>query len=274
MFWTPERQASSAWIEHVPFAFWLVDVLRPRKIVELGTYNGVSYSAMCQAVKTLGMATSCFAIDTWKGDENAGFYGENIYRDFAAFHDQRYGTFSRLVRSTFDDAVDHFQDGSIDLLHIDGLHTYKAVRHDYQSWLPKLSRRAIVLFHDTNVRERGFGVYRLWAELAERYPRFEFVHGHGLGVLGVGPALDQPVRELLAAADDAALTYAIRSAFWRLGSAVRTELYLKASGEERARLETLLSATITESEIEVSRLSAKLEHLRLALEEKQRQAAE
>src|SRR5215475_12672954 len=82
MLWTPEREAASAWIEHVPFAFWLVDVLRPRKIVELGTYNGVSYSAMCQAVKTLGMATSCFAIDTWKGDEHAGFYEEDVYRDF------------------------------------------------------------------------------------------------------------------------------------------------------------------------------------------------
>src|SRR5262249_5839112 len=82
MFWIPERQAPSAWIEHVPFGFWLVDVLRPRRIVELGTYNGVSYSAMCQAVKTLGLATSCFAVDSWKGDEHAGFYGEDVYEDF------------------------------------------------------------------------------------------------------------------------------------------------------------------------------------------------
>ena len=165
MFWTPERQAPSTWIEHVPFAFWLVDVLRPRTIVELGTHNGVSYSAMCQAVKSLGLATSCFAVDTWKGDEHAGFYSEDIYRDFAAFHDQRYSAFSRLVRSSFDEALSHFEDGSIDLLHIDGLHTYEAVRHDYQSWLPKLSTDAIVLFHDTNVRERDFGVFRLWSEL-------------------------------------------------------------------------------------------------------------
>ena len=158
MFWTPERQAPSAWIEHVPFAFWLVDVLRPRTIVELGTHNGVSYSAMCQAVKSLGLATSCFAIDTWKGDAHAGFYREDTYRDFAAFHDQRYSAFSQLVRSRFDDALPRFEDGSIDLLHIDGMHTYEAVRHDYQSWLPKLSANAVVLLHDTAVRERKFGV--------------------------------------------------------------------------------------------------------------------
>ena len=28
MFWKAERDSLSAWAEHVPFAFWLVDVLR------------------------------------------------------------------------------------------------------------------------------------------------------------------------------------------------------------------------------------------------------
>ena len=159
MLWIPQRNNPSAWAEHVPFAFWLIDILRPSTIVELGTHAGVSYSAMCQAVKSLGLSTRCFAIDTWKGDEHAGLYSDNVYQELATFNDQHYGAFSRLVRSTFDDALRHFADGSIDLLHIDGFHTYDAVRHDFVSWLPKLSPNAVVLFHDTNVRENNFGVF-------------------------------------------------------------------------------------------------------------------
>ena len=132
VLWQPERQAESAWLEHVPFAFWLVDVFRPRLVVELGTQRGVSYSAICQAVKTLKLPTACFAIDTWQGDEHAGSYSDEVYREFAAFHDRHYAAFSRLVRSTFDEALPHFEDGSIDLLHIDGQHAYERVRHDYE----------------------------------------------------------------------------------------------------------------------------------------------
>ena len=49
------------------------------------------------------------------------------------------------VRCTFAEALQHFPDGSVDLLHIDGRHFYEDVKEDYESWLPKLSDRAVVL---------------------------------------------------------------------------------------------------------------------------------
>ena len=99
------------------------------------------------------------------------------------FHDERYGAFSELLRCTFDEALGYFSDASVDFLHIDGLHTYEAVRHDFENWRPKLSDSAVVLLHDTNVREGDFGVRHLWEDLHTQFPSFEFLHGYGLGVL-------------------------------------------------------------------------------------------
>jgi len=175
-----------AWVGHIPFASWLISQLRPTVFVELGTHTGNSYSCFCQSIVQNQVSTKAYAVDTWKGDEHSGRYEEKVFLDIKKHHDPLYESFSTLMRMTFDEALDHFSDGSIDLLHIDGLHTYQAVKHDFEAWYPKLSSRSVVLFHDTNVRDSNFGVYQLWDELSQSYPSFEFKHSSGLGVLLVG----------------------------------------------------------------------------------------
>jgi uncharacterized protein (DUF3084 family) len=177
-------QSPSAWLGHLPFAAWIVREVSPQTFVELGTHYGHSFFSFCQSVVEAGLSTKCYAVDTWQGDEHAGQYGDEIFEKVNNYHLEKYAGFARLLRTTFDDAVTYFADESIDLLHIDGLHTYEAVRHDFETWLPKLAPNAVVMFHDTNVRERNFGVWKLWAELQVIYPNnLEFVHSHGLGVL-------------------------------------------------------------------------------------------
>jgi GT2 family glycosyltransferase/glycosyltransferase involved in cell wall biosynthesis len=206
----------SAWFGHLPFAFWLMQVAQPALLVELGTHNGISYTAFCQSVLRERLPTQCFAIDTWTGDDQAGHYGEEVYDDLSAYHEQHFASFSHLLRCRFDDALSRFEDGSIDLLHIDGLHTYESVHHDFEAWLPKLSDRAVVLFHDTTERQADFGVWRLWREVAARWPAFEFLHGHGLGVLCVGR--DAPAAVLDLTTLPAASAGRLRNRFAFLGA--------------------------------------------------------
>jgi lipopolysaccharide biosynthesis protein len=222
-FWMPEFLEQSAWIEHAPFAFWLTDAHRPRSFVELGTHGGFSFFAICQAATALGLDTRCYAIDTWKGDEHTGFYGEEVFERVQRYNEAHFGAMSRLVRSSFDDALAHFSDGSVDLLHIDGRHFYDDVKHDFEAWRRKLSERAVVLFHDTNVRERNFGVFRLWEELRTEFPSFEFLHGHGLGVLGYGKTIPDQVMALFRAGSDPLMAVEIRAVYGRLGVAVLRE---------------------------------------------------
>jgi len=211
-----------SWNGLIPVAFWIVDALRPEVLVELGTYMGNSYLAFCQAVVRLGLATRCFAIDNWKGDQHAGFYDESVYDELRAYHDPLYGKFSRLVRSSFDGAVAQFGDGTIDLLHIDGMHSYASVKHDFETWLPKLSMRSVVLFHDIDVRERDFGVWRFWEEIGQTYPSFAFLHSHGLGILAVGKNRAGAIRWLTEEASQSSTLIAeTRAIFSRLGDAVQ-----------------------------------------------------
>jgi hypothetical protein len=262
IFATPRRlPVISAWREHIPFAMLVVDLVRPTTFVELGTHYGTSYCAFCQAVDELALETRCYAVDTWEGDEHSGTYGAEVLADLRAHHDPLYGSFSRLVQSTFDDALVHFEGGSIDLLHIDGYHTYEAVRHDFDGWLPKMSDRGVVLVHDINTRERDFGVWRFWEETRDTYPHLELLHAHGLGVLAVGPDQPAPFRALLALDPERLL--ALRELFFQLGYRLRLELQLERARElardDRARLESKLEATREETE---RKLREKQEELR------------
>ena len=129
-------------------------------------------------------------MDTWQGDAHAGAYEDDVFMALKKHHDGAYSAFSRLLRMTFDEALAQFDDGSVDLLHIDGLHTYEAVQHDFESWLPKLAPDAIVLFHDTAVHGHEFGVHAFWAELQQRWPHtISFPHSNGLGVLFLQPPM-------------------------------------------------------------------------------------
>jgi glycosyltransferase involved in cell wall biosynthesis len=149
--------------------------------------------------------------------------------DLRRHHDPLYGDFSRLIQGTFDEAAAHFGRESIDLLHIDGYHTYDAVRGDFQAWLPKVREGGIILLHDVNVHEGDFGAWKLWEEVKNDYPAFAFSHQHGLGVIVKGTSWPEA---LLPFTRDDEQTNLVRDFFAQLGRRISARIEKEQAVEE------------------------------------------
>ncbi len=209
LFFEPIRYRPSGigyWSGHIPFACDLVATMRPKVIVELGTHTGESYFAFCQALAEGGVQSQAFAVDTWSGDQHTGAYEDSVYADVHAHNEQHYRAFSRLLRMRFDEAASEFLDESIDVLHIDGAHTYEAVRHDFDTWWPKVRPGGVVLLHDAAERQADFGIWRLLEDLrTSRLPVSEFTHSHGLGVVMKPPLVAAHVGSIFVRAEESEL---------------------------------------------------------------------
>jgi len=197
----PKRMVFSTWVDHLPFAYDLVEAIRPKLLVELGVYNGLSFFTFCQAMIEHDVDGVAYGVDCWEGDAHTDTYDESIYQDVAAHARDHYRGISYLLKMYFNEALNHFDDDSVDLIHIDGLHTYEAVSDDYSSWYPKLKPGGIMLFHDVMAKIQDFGAWKFFEEVQETAEEsFRFDHGFGLGVLrkpGGDRSDDHPLLKLL-----------------------------------------------------------------------------
>ena len=184
----PER-ASSPWSGHRDFVYDLIRWRQPEAAVELGTHFGCSFFSILQAMADAGGKGALHAIDTWQGDPHAGEYEEDV---FLLFSDNLTALTGRIDdgrvevethRSLFSEALPSFEDESIDLLHIDGFHTFDALKEDFETWLPKLAPNGLVLLHDV-APDSGYGSAEYFAlEIADTHPNFSFAHNFGLGIV-------------------------------------------------------------------------------------------
>ena len=188
------------WAGHKIFAYNLIANLRPKVLVELGTHYGTSLYSFAQACKDLGISCELNAIDSWQGDLNTGSYRESVYDFVFDIVDTYYSSQSiRLHKMLFEDALINFEDSSVDILHIDGLHTYEAVAQDYENWLPKLNEQGVILFHDIDVERENFGVKKFWNELKNSGAHtIEFNYSYGLGVLFLDKTMCDSANESVA----------------------------------------------------------------------------
>ena len=172
-----------SWHPHRGFAYDLIRELRPRTIVELGVHYGDSYFTFCQACEEMELESQLYGIDHWQGDEQAGFYGDDVFQEVNQYNEEFYSQNSSLHKMHFEEALNLFEDGSIDLLHIDGSHEYEEVKSDFEKWLPKVKKGGRILIHDILVEREDFGVKRLWNEIQKSYHTKSHDRGFGLGLI-------------------------------------------------------------------------------------------
>ena len=173
----------TSWHPHREFAFELIKTHKPKTIVELGVHYGDSYFTFCQACEELELDTQLYGIDHWQGDAQTGFYEKEVLEKVSSYNDEFYAKNSTLLKMVFEEALQRFEDGSVDLLHIDGSHQYESVKKDFENWLPKLKKGGLILIHDILVEREDYGVKKFWEELNENF--FTKIHwvAHGLGIV-------------------------------------------------------------------------------------------
>ena len=263
----PTTLGNSAWFEHIPFAYWLLEKIKPRSYLEMGVHNGVSYFAICEAIKQLNLKTSCVALDHWGGDSQAGYFDESIFENFKVNHMQ-YSEFSSYKKNNFVDSMKEIDNDSIDLIHIDGFHSYTAVKSDFNLALEKIEKlNGIILMHDINEYQLTFGVNKFWIEVESSFKTFRFNHGHGLGVVFVGSRIDSSILELFNS-EDLYFSNILRDYFEILGQrtslfAENTKLVDRSShlNDEISNLRQIVDEK--ESDIDKLKIQSEIELLRI-----------
>ena len=211
VFWRPEYLADGGHIAHAPFLFWLVDVQRPLVVGDIGaTRHSAAYFSVCQAVQQLGLATKCFAVEN--EDINSG--ESKISPQIDAYNRARYAEFSSLVGRTQGNTLL----SNIDLLAVDLVQLEQAAGFRFDDWAPRMSERSVLVVHNTSLTSDSDQVRKdKLSELKRAYPHYEFAHGTGLTIFGVGAKQCAGLVELFDSFSLLVAKQAICDLFSRLG---------------------------------------------------------
>jgi len=140
IFWQPRHSGGNGSMIHQPFLFWLIEVSRPVRIVQIGLREPARYLALCQAADKLGAASLCIGIAT---DGPASSMSKAAVEQ----HSMLYGDFSVLATDPISEATRHLNGGDVDLLIIDTPLTDDELKAVHAHWIPRLSAQAIILVH-------------------------------------------------------------------------------------------------------------------------------
>ncbi|MFM6728593.1 MAG: class I SAM-dependent methyltransferase, partial [Dolichospermum sp.] len=128
-------------------------------IVEIGSYLGASTCFLSAGCSRKGGRV--YAVDTWENQAMSEGL-RDTYQEFLQ-NTKDYKNNITSIRSLSVDAAQNFSQ-PVDLLFVDGDHSYEGVMADLKAWLPKLKPKAWLVLHDIGWAE---GVNQAIREVVE-----------------------------------------------------------------------------------------------------------
>jgi len=113
--------------------------------VEIGSYYGASSCFIARGVEGSQTGGRLFCVDTWMNDAMTEG-NRDTYQQFRN-NTLPYGGIITPLRNRSSEAAELVHT-EVNFLFVDGDHSYQGVVTDIQAWFPKLSRDALVIFHD------------------------------------------------------------------------------------------------------------------------------
>jgi predicted O-methyltransferase YrrM len=160
--------------EHSHFSGWcpkdkaihIMNLIRTNNAqvcVELGVFGGSSFFPIASAL-AFNKQGIAYAIDPWaneaclegyeemNGDHHKYWGNVNLdklmYKFIEGMHKNGLDSKYLIMRMSSAQACLHFDDESIDFIHIDGNHSEQSAIFDVEHWLPKVKKGGIICFDD------------------------------------------------------------------------------------------------------------------------------
>jgi cephalosporin hydroxylase len=164
----------------------LISAAKPKTVLEIGTALGGTLLLMCRL-----------------SDSNALIVSLDLPKQGLTYRRYRVPVFKSLPRRGQKlhllTADSHSQEArkqvaglitgrTLDVLFIDGDHSYHGVRSDFEMYSPFVTKGGMVIFHDIveHSEEKGCQVHRFWNEIKQHYRYREIVEDPSQGWAGIG----------------------------------------------------------------------------------------